>query len=98
MSRIVLVLLIATLGSGMVLVKSAYQARQLFAELDHEQNDTRRLEADHQRLLAERLTQATNLRVEKVAQERLLMRPITPAITQQVSLAASAVGGAGAGQ
>lgn len=96
MSRLNLLLLIAVLGSGLYLVKSAYEARRLFAEVDRAQAEARRLEADHQRLLAERHAQATNLRVEQVARERLKMRPIAPAITfnpNQPALPASAVAG-----
>ncbi len=86
MSRINLLLLVAVLASGMVLIKSAYESRRLFTELDRAQVESRRLDADHQRLLAERQAQATNLRVEQVARERLRMRVINPAVTQSVDL------------
>jgi cell division protein FtsL len=86
MSRINLLLLVAVLASGMVLIKSAYESRRLFTELDRAQAESRRLDADHQRLLAERQAQATNLRVEQVARERLRMRVINPAVTQSVDL------------
>lgn len=86
MSRINLLLLVAVLASGMVLIKSAYDSRRLFTELDRAQAEARRLDADHQRLLAERQAQATNLRVEQVARERLHMRVINPAVTQSVDL------------
>ncbi len=81
MSRINLILLIAVLVSGLFMVRSAYDARRLFTEVDRSQTEARRLEADYQRLLADRQAQATNLRVEQVARERLKMRPISPAIT-----------------
>ena len=89
MGRLNFILLIAVLASGMVLVRSAYDARRLFTALDRAQAEARRLEADSQRLQAERHAQATNLRVEQVARERLNMRPITPAITQSADLRAS---------
>ncbi|MDC8784142.1 cell division protein FtsL [Roseateles koreensis] len=82
MSRWVFVLLMAVLFSGMALIHSAYDARLLFTELDRAQAEGRRLEADAQRLQAERQAQATNLRVEQVARERLQMRAITPAVIQ----------------
>ena len=85
-SRITLVLLAAVMVSGYYLVRSSYEARRLFTELDRAQNEGRKLEADHQRLLAERHAQATNLRVEQVARERLKMRAVSPAITQTVEL------------
>lgn len=96
MSRLNFVLLIAVLLSGIYLVRTAYDARRLFTELDRAQNEARRLEADYQRLQAERHAQATNLRVEQVARERLRMRAITPAISVELAapaMAASAAGG-----
>ena len=80
--RLNLLLIIAVLASGLVLVRSAYEARRLFTALDRAQAEGRRLEADNPRLQAERHAQATNLRVEQVARERLQMRAITPAVTQ----------------
>jgi cell division protein FtsL len=83
MSRLNLLLLIAVMASGMVLVRSAYEARRLFTELDRAQAEARRLEADSQRLQAERHLQATNMRVEQVARERLRMLRITPGLSQR---------------
>ncbi|MDM4766304.1 cell division protein FtsL [Pelomonas sp. SE-A7] len=91
MSRLNLILMLAVLGSGALMVRSAYEARRLFTEIDKAQAEARRLDADLQRLQAERQAQATNLRVEKVARERLQMRAATPAIIQQASLSASGV-------
>lgn len=85
MSRINFLLLLAVLLSGLYMVRNAYEARRLFTELDRAQTEARRLDADYQRLQAERHAQATNLRVEQVARERLRMRAITPAITQAVT-------------
>lgn len=82
MGRLNFLLLLAVLVSGLVLVKSAYEARRLFTELDRAKTEGARLEADSQRLQAERHAQATNLRVEQVARERLHMRTITPALVQ----------------
>lgn len=79
--RLNLLLLIGVLASGIYMVRSAYEARRLFTQLDRAQTEGRRLDADYQRLMAERQAQATNLRVEQVARERLKMRPISPAIT-----------------
>ncbi len=63
LGRLNFVLLMIVLVSGMVLVRSAYEARRLFTEVDRAQAEGRRLEADSQRLQAERHAQATNLRV-----------------------------------
>ncbi|OWQ93755.1 cell division protein FtsL [Roseateles aquatilis] len=81
MGRLNLILMIAVLASGIYMVRSAYDARRLFTELDRSQTEGRRLDADFQKLMADRQAQATNLRVEQVARERLKMRPITPSIT-----------------
>lgn len=82
LGRLNFVLLLAVLLSGMVLVRSAYEARRLFTAVDRAQAEGRRLEADSQRLQAERHAQATNLRVEQVARERLKMRAISPNVVQ----------------
>jgi cell division protein FtsL len=82
LGRLNFILLIAVLVSGMILVRSAYEARRLFTEVDRAQAEGRRLEADSQRLQAERHAQATNLRVEQVARERLKMRAISPNVIQ----------------
>jgi cell division protein FtsL len=79
------VLLAALVASSLVLVKSAYESRRLFAELDRARSDERRLGLDRERLEAERQAQATSLRVEKVAREKLAMRTATPAVTQYVN-------------
>ncbi len=82
MTRLNVLLLAVVLLSGIYLVRTAYDARRLFSEIDRAQNEALRLDVDWQRLQAERHAQATNLRVDMVARERLKMRPITPAITQ----------------
>jgi cell division protein FtsL len=84
-TRLNILLLLALIGSGLYLVKTSYDARRLFSELDKLQTEERRLASDHQRLLTERQAQATNLRVERVAREKLQMRPATPAVTQYVT-------------
>ena len=62
--RLNLLLIAAVLVSGFYLVRSAYESRRLFTELDRAQTEGRRLDADYQKLLADRQAQATNLRVE----------------------------------
>jgi len=84
MARLNLLLLAIAIASGLYLVKTSHDARRLFSELDHLQNESRRLDIEHQRLLTERQAAATNLRVERVATDKLQMRPATPAVTQYV--------------
>ena len=80
MSKLNFVLLVAVLLSGVVLVHNAYESRRLFAERERAKNEGQRLASDAERLKAERHAQATNLRVEQVARERLGMRVISPAL------------------
>ncbi len=89
MSKINLLLVLAVLLSGLLLVHSAYESRRLFTELDRARAEGQRLAADAERVAAERHIQSTNLRVEQVAREKLLMRPITPAVVQSATLPAS---------
>lgn len=84
MSRIDFVLLAALIGSSLMLVKTAYESRTLFAALDRARAEAQSLESDHQRLQAAREKQATGLRVEKVARERLRMRGANATVTEFV--------------
>ena len=86
MTRLNLVLLIAVLASALYLVRTQYESRRLFAEIDRSRADARRLEIEHERLQVEKRAQATPSRVEKLAKERLQMRGASPAITQYVRL------------
>ncbi len=85
LSRVSVVLLIMLLASSVSLVRVSYESRQLFAELDRAQAEERVLTSDLQRLLAEKQAQATPLRVEKLARDKLAMRNATPAVTLYVS-------------
>lgn len=84
MNRINLLLILALLISSLYLVRNAYDARRLFAELDRAKDEAARLDTDLKRLEAEREAQATNLRVERTAREKLAMRTATPAVTVYV--------------
>lgn len=85
MTRLNLLLLAALLGSCLYLIQTTYETRRLFSELERAKTLSTRLEVDHKRLEAERQAQATHLRVEKVARDRLAMRTATPAVTQYVA-------------
>ena len=84
MTRVNLLLALALLLSSLYLVRTAYDARRLFAELDKSRNEAARLDTEFKRLEAEREGQATSLRVERTARERLAMRTATPAVTVYV--------------
>jgi cell division protein FtsL len=97
MTRFNLVLLMAVLASCMVLVKTSYEARRLFTALDRAKNEEHLLDTEFKRLDAERQAQATNLRVDKVARDKLQMRTASPAVTQYVVDGAPAPASAPAG-
>jgi len=92
MTRVNVVLLIMLLASGLYLVRVSYDARRLFAELDKAQGEERQLDTDFERLKAEKQSQATPLRVERTAREKLGMRTASPAITQYVTFSKAASG------
>jgi len=96
MTRLNLVLLLAVLASALFLVRTQYESRRLFADLDKAASEARRLELEQQRLQVEKRAQATPLRVEKLAKEQLQMRSASPAITQYVSLKGASAASAGA--
>ena len=84
MNKTTLLLLVVLLASCLALVRSAYESRRVFAELDKARQEERRLDAEFKRLDAERQSQATHLRVEKVAREKLGMHTATPGVTAYV--------------
>lgn len=90
MNRVNVVLLAALLASCVYLVRVAYESRRLFAELDRARSEERALNNEQQRLLAEKQAQATPLRVEKMARDRLAMRNATPAVTLYLSAPSAA--------
>lgn len=85
MTRLNLVLLIAVLASALYLVRTQYESRRLFVELEKANAQSRKIEAENERLQVEKRAQATPLRVEKIAKDNLQMRTATPAITQYVT-------------
>ena len=85
MTRLNLVLLIAVLFSALYLVRTQYESRRLYVELEKTAARSRQLEADRERLEVEKRAQATPLRVEQISKDRLQMRTATPAITEYVN-------------
>ena len=84
MTKTNLLLLLALLASCLVLVRTSYESRQVFAALDKARGEQRQLDAEFKRLDSERQAQATNLRVDRVARDKLGMRTATPGVTQYV--------------
>jgi cell division protein FtsL len=96
MTRLNVLLLVALMFSAVYLVRVSHESRRLFAELDKARSDERLLGSEFERLKSDRQSQATPLRVEKTARDKLGMRSATPAVTQYVSgaraMAASVAG------
>ncbi|MCB1959749.1 MAG: cell division protein FtsL [Rhodocyclaceae bacterium] len=74
--------LLVTLGvmSALGVVAAQHQARKLHTELEREQARMRQLEVEWGQLQLEQSTWAAHVRVEKIARQRLAMRP--PAFEQ----------------
>ncbi len=92
MTRLNLVLLLAVMASALYLVRTQYESRRLYVELEKATTQNRKLEAENERLQVEKRAQATPLRVEKLAKDKLEMRSVTPAITQYVTQNGTATG------
>ena len=90
MTRLNVLLLLAVLVSALYLVRVQYESRRLYVELEQAAAQSRKIDAENERLQVEKRAQATPLRVEKLAKERLQMRTVTPAITHYVNSPASA--------
>ena len=94
MTRVSLLLLVATVVSALWLVHSHYESRRMFMGLETARKEAQRIEVDHDRMEVERRAQATPLRVEQIARQQLNMRTASPAITQYVNAQGAATGSA----
>lgn len=92
MLRLNLLLTCALLFSCLWLIRTSYESRHLFVELEKAQNREHELQNERERLLLDKRSQATPLRVEKLAREKLHMFNASPSVTHYVSQAASAAG------
>ena len=90
MTRLNIVLFASLVLSGLYLVRVSYEARHLFVEVERAQVEERALETQFEQLQIEKRAQATPLRVEKVAREKLQMRTATPAVTHYATYAGAA--------
>ncbi|OYY49973.1 MAG: cell division protein FtsL, partial [Polaromonas sp. 35-63-240] len=59
MTRLSVVLLLAVLASALYLVHTQYESRRLYVELEKAMAQSRKIEADNERLQVEKRTQAT---------------------------------------
>ena len=95
MARLNFVLLLAVLASALYLVRIQYESRRLYVELEKVTLQSRKIETEKDRLQVEKRAEATPLKVEKLAVDRLKMRTTTPAITQYVTYKNSAASAEG---
>ena len=89
MARLNVVLLLAALVSALYLVRTQYESRSLYVELEKATAQSRKIETESDRLQVERRAQAAPIKVETLARDRLQMRTATPAITQYVTYKAA---------
>ena len=85
MTRVSMLLLVATVVSALWLVHSHYESRRMFMDLESARKEAKRIAVDHDRMEVERRAQATPLRVEQIVRQQLNMRTASPAITQYVT-------------
>jgi len=83
MLRLSLLLLAALIACALGLVTSQHQARSLYVELQKEQDLSKQLEVEWDKLLLEQSTWGTHARVEKLATQSLGMR-VPPSARIQV--------------
>lgn len=82
MTRLNVALFAAILATMLYVVRTQYESRRLFIDIEKATIEMRRLEVDNATLQVDKRAQATPLRIEKLAQERLHMRSASPAVTQ----------------
>lgn len=90
MSRLNFVLLLAVLASALYLVHTQYESRRLYVELEKANAQSRKIETENERLQVEKRAEATPLKLERLARDRLQMRTTTPAITEYVKYKSAA--------
>lgn len=91
MTRLNLILLGILVLCALGVVTAQHQARQLYAELQHDQEAAKQMNIEFGQLQLEQSTWAMHARIEKIANERLHMKvpepsrihivPVSPAAT-----------------
>ncbi len=86
----------ALLVSALLLVKTAFESRQLFAAIDSARAEQAQLDAEFKRLDAEAQAQSTNMRVERVARDKLGMNRAQQGVMTYVFDSAAVAAASGA--
>jgi len=84
--RFNVVLLIALLICSLVLVKTQYQARHLFIELERSQTEARQLDVEWSQLQLDQSSLGKHERIQASATKDLNMVPVTAERTQYITL------------
>ncbi|WP_290866956.1 cell division protein FtsL [Aquabacterium sp.] len=87
--RLNIVLALVLVFSCVWLIRSSNDSRRLFSDLEKAQARSHELQIDYERLQLDKRAQATPLRVEKLAREKLHMFNNSPTLTHYVSTSAS---------
>lgn len=78
MARVNALLLLIAVACALSVVSSNHKARKLFVELEREQARMRELEVEWGQLQLEQSTWASHARIEKIARDKLGMKPPAP--------------------
>ena len=95
MARFNVVLAILLLVSCVWLIQSSNESRRLFSTLEKAKNQAHELQIDYERLQLDKRAQATPLRVEKLAREKLKMFTSSPSVTHYVESGVAAPAASG---
>ena len=87
--RLNIALVVALLLSSYWLIGSSHESRRLFVALDKARAQASELQIEFERLQVDKRAQATPLRVEKLARDKLKMSDNSPARTHYVALSES---------
>lgn len=79
MLRLNLFLLLIAVSCALSTVAANHRARKLFVDLEREQNRMRELDVEWGQLQLEQSTWAGHARIERIARDKLGMRPPLPA-------------------
>ena len=91
MSRLNVFLAAILVMSCIWLIRSSNDARHLFVDLEKAQAQSHELQIEYDRLQVDKRAQATPLRVEKLAQEKLRMFSNKPDVTHYLTGASAPV-------
>ena len=80
-----IMLLLGLVACALILVKTQYQARHLFIELERAQTEARQLEVEWAQLQLDQSNLEKHERIEASAIKELNMMPVSPDHTQYLS-------------